>query len=251
MHRKPSDIIADQIRKRRGQLGLNREQLAQECAKLGAPELTYAALTNIETGRRTKEGQRRRDVTVEELLVLAHVLATPPLLLLFPLGTEDEVLLPPNWRGRHPHAAWKWAVGEDEPGFTGEDGRPYADFSEIGETRQWRQEVWERAALPAKLYNGLQPAQDRFRREANRYLHSEAAYGADSPAAKTSWEARQSALQEFARALNDLISAGFKPPAYTEDWHNELISTGLIARPDALPVFRPGESTPKEAGDEQ
>lgn len=239
MHHKPSDVVAAQIRKRREQLGLNREQLSQECAKLGAPELTYAALTNIETGRRAKDGQRRREITVEELLVLAHALATPPLLLLFPLGSEDEVPLPPGWRGQHPHAGWKWAVGEDEPGFIGKDGRLYADFSEIGETGQNRRDVWERTSLPAQLYNALQSAQERFRRENNRYQSSEAAYGPDASSTKSAWESRQSALQDFARALNDLISSGLKTPGYTENWHNELLSTGLISRPDALPVFRP------------
>ncbi len=70
----PSGVIAARVRARRRLIGLNRQQLAERCANAGTSRLTLAALTNIETGRPDSQGRRRREITVEELLVLAAAL---------------------------------------------------------------------------------------------------------------------------------------------------------------------------------
>ncbi|WP_405671417.1 helix-turn-helix domain-containing protein [Streptomyces sp. NBC_01530] len=90
MHSTPSDIIANQVRKRRRQLDMNRQQLAEKCASIGAPQITTAALTNIETGRPDKDGKRRREVSVEELLALAHALSLNPVDLMVPADLSDD-----------------------------------------------------------------------------------------------------------------------------------------------------------------
>ncbi|MER7838433.1 helix-turn-helix transcriptional regulator [Streptomyces sp. NPDC096040] len=90
MHSTPSEVIATQVRKRRRQLDLNRQQLAEKCASIGAPQLTTAALTNIETGRPDKDGKRRREVTVEELLALACALSIHPVDLMVPADLADD-----------------------------------------------------------------------------------------------------------------------------------------------------------------
>lgn len=69
---------------------MNRQQLADKCASIGAPGLTLAALTNIETGRPDKTGKRRRDVTVEELFALACALNIHPVDLMVPGGAAAE-----------------------------------------------------------------------------------------------------------------------------------------------------------------
>lgn len=77
-----SELVAERVKEIRQQRGWSAEQLAARCAELGAPEITRSVIANIETGRRDKDGRRRRDVTVEELLVLAYALdAYPPDLL--------------------------------------------------------------------------------------------------------------------------------------------------------------------------
>ena len=87
----PSAVVAAQIRERRRQLNLNRQELAERCVEGGVPRLTLAALTNIETGRPDDSGKRRRDVTVDELLVLAHALDIHPVgLLVSPTAADDE-----------------------------------------------------------------------------------------------------------------------------------------------------------------
>jgi transcriptional regulator with XRE-family HTH domain len=77
-----TDSISDAAVRRvvglRKMRGLTRDQLAARCAGAGRPELTGPALANIETGRRGPEGQRRRDVTVDELAVLATALDVLP-----------------------------------------------------------------------------------------------------------------------------------------------------------------------------
>jgi transcriptional regulator with XRE-family HTH domain len=90
MHSTPSDAIAAQVRQRRQQLNLNRQQLAEKCASVGAPQITAAALTNIETGRRDAAGKRRREVSVEELLALAVALGVFPVDLIVPGEAEEE-----------------------------------------------------------------------------------------------------------------------------------------------------------------
>src|SRR5689334_15634159 len=73
-----SDLIAAQVKQLRARRGLTVKELASRCAELGGGDLTVNVLTNIEV--------RRRDVSADELLLLAlaldvaptHLLAPPP-----------------------------------------------------------------------------------------------------------------------------------------------------------------------------
>ncbi|WP_367574120.1 helix-turn-helix domain-containing protein [Streptomyces griseoaurantiacus] len=120
-----SEVVASELRRYREVRGLNREQLADACARYGAPHLTYSALVNIETGRKGKDGVRRRDVTVDELAVLARALGVPPVALLFPVGHADEVEAVPG----HPAPVWdalRWFTGEGAlPTKTDDTDRPW------------------------------------------------------------------------------------------------------------------------------
>jgi transcriptional regulator with XRE-family HTH domain len=92
--------VAGRIRFYRKGKGWSVEALSAECARRGAPQLTQAALWNIE--RRATTGRRQRPVAVEELLVLAEALGVPPLLL---------VAAPPSTRCR-------WCSNLPPAGFT-------------------------------------------------------------------------------------------------------------------------------------
>jgi transcriptional regulator with XRE-family HTH domain len=71
----------EQVRRRRG---WTRKELADHCAAIGASHITATVITNLETRRRAS-----RQITIDELLVLAHVLEVPPLFLFAPAdGTE-------------------------------------------------------------------------------------------------------------------------------------------------------------------
>jgi hypothetical protein len=60
---------------------------------VGAPQLTASVIANIESGRRDKQGRRRRHVTVEDLVAFAFALETSPIVLLGPLGGPDRHLV--------------------------------------------------------------------------------------------------------------------------------------------------------------
>jgi transcriptional regulator with XRE-family HTH domain len=78
-----SDVVAARIRAIRKERGLTPGDLAALCASAGASHLTENVIENIESGRRDKEGRRRRDVSVDELFVLAAALGEPVELLLY------------------------------------------------------------------------------------------------------------------------------------------------------------------------
>lgn len=86
-----SDIVGANIRSLRDQNRWTRDELAARCAERFTPPLTAAMITNIELGKRDKQGNRRRDITVDELIVLADAFSVPPAALLPALagGVED------------------------------------------------------------------------------------------------------------------------------------------------------------------
>jgi transcriptional regulator with XRE-family HTH domain len=88
-----SDIVAARIREARKAQRWTTADLAERCADAGHPELTKPVIENIETGRRDKDGRRRRAVTVDELRALADVLRFSPADVLdgLPPGTIGNV----------------------------------------------------------------------------------------------------------------------------------------------------------------
>lgn len=72
-----SERVARAVQTLRRQRGMNRDELAAACQRLGAPKMTAASITNIETGR-PQAGARRRAVTVDELTVFAEVFSLEP-----------------------------------------------------------------------------------------------------------------------------------------------------------------------------
>ncbi len=87
-----SDAVARRIKEARARRGWSAKQLAEKCAERGLSRLTHSVLNNIESGRHNEDGQRKRDVTVDELLGLALVLDVAPVhLLALPEKREVEV----------------------------------------------------------------------------------------------------------------------------------------------------------------
>ncbi|MFF3690685.1 helix-turn-helix domain-containing protein [Streptomyces sp. NPDC002187] len=87
-----SDLVAERVRKVRKSRGMTAQDLAEKCAtpEVGAPEITAQTLSNIETGRRDKDGRRRRAVTVDEFMSLAAALQIQPVDLLVPPELDDD-----------------------------------------------------------------------------------------------------------------------------------------------------------------
>lgn len=102
--------IAEGIRAARKAAGLTMGDVSQGCADRGTAEITEQSVKNLESGRKTS-------MTIADLLVLADVLAVPPVTLLFPLGTHATVEVLPG-REVSTWDALAWFTGEtptDQP----------------------------------------------------------------------------------------------------------------------------------------
>jgi transcriptional regulator with XRE-family HTH domain len=86
-----SDLVGIRVRQARQKRGWTAKELAGRCAKAGAQQISSTVITNLETRRR-----RSREVSVDELLTLAHVLEVPPLQLMLPLGAGERLEVVPG-----------------------------------------------------------------------------------------------------------------------------------------------------------
>jgi len=97
-----SDLAGRRIRQIRERRRWTAKELAARCADVGAPHITATVITNLETRRRVS-----RQITVDELLVLAHVLEVPPVLLFAPLDDSEILEVAPGVElGALDAAAW-------------------------------------------------------------------------------------------------------------------------------------------------
>lgn len=106
------DAIAERVRLYRLKRDWSVRRLAEECAKHGAPQLTAASLGNIERGVDPSAKRKRRDVTVDELMVLAYVLDVPPAMLMLPLGDSTTVEVCPGVEVES-YTALQWMAGKE------------------------------------------------------------------------------------------------------------------------------------------
>jgi transcriptional regulator with XRE-family HTH domain len=206
--------------------GWTVQRLAEECVKSGAGknQLTAAAITNIETGRRDKQsGRRQRLITVDELLLLAHALAVPPVLLLLPVGSNEKVAVTPKV-AVSPGLAWRWINGHTPPVETDEDGRAYGILDK----------PWREVALPLRLHERLQNAMDGALHVAQEVDWARRAGGAERQERAAREQAE--ALERLAEALNAMTQAGFSPWAIPRDWLDQMRDRRLLSSPDSVPV---------------
>ncbi|WP_158692179.1 hypothetical protein [Streptomyces aurantiacus] len=229
-----SDTIAAQVRRHRTRLGMTREQLAAECERLGAVDLTYAAIVSIETGRRKPDGRRRREVTADELLALGLALAVPPLLLMLPLGREQQVPTVPGRAPRDPYTVWKWWTGEETPTLDGPiDGRYVPETQPIGEDGPKWSAAWAESAYPASLY----PEFERRRQAVHRaYLRAEAAgkRKADKRGHTEAWADYTQRLEELANHIEDMARAGLQIPELRPGLIEDMLGLDMLRDPSII-----------------
>lgn len=84
-----SDVVAQRAQELRKRQGLTAKGLAERCALMGAPGMTASVIANIESGRPDLRGRRRRQITLEEWLILAQALHVAPIHLLVPVDDES------------------------------------------------------------------------------------------------------------------------------------------------------------------
>lgn len=151
-----SDTVGERVAQLRRAQGISREDLAALVSGLGWP-MGPAAVTNLESGRRDKEtGLRRREITVDELLVLARALRVPPILLLYPFGEIPRTEIAPGVFGT-PWAGVKWFSGE-----TDLDGVPLEDDPGAAPLVLYRRHESAAAELANVRFNAFSAVRDEF-----------------------------------------------------------------------------------------
>ena len=175
--------VAGQIHRHRKARGWSAQRLSDACAELGM-EFPRTTLADLETGR-------RGHISVAELLVLARALDVPPLLLMFPVGTEAETEVLPG-QSRPAFRAAQWFTGEGSfPGPDDADTVIPADPQNCG------------AAWPLALYR----ARDRvFEEEMRAMAHAK---NMDERAAASATDAEREAFTAAATAQR-LVAEGFR-----------------------------------------
>ncbi|MGW3228744.1 helix-turn-helix transcriptional regulator [Kitasatospora sp. NPDC001095] len=96
--------IADEVKRRRSELGMSAEALAARCAELGYP-LSRQVIAKLESGS-------RNGPTPAELLVLARALQMPAVALVLPLR-QGPTTRPTPLLESSPWEAVAWFTGED------------------------------------------------------------------------------------------------------------------------------------------
>ncbi|MEU4210011.1 helix-turn-helix transcriptional regulator [Streptomyces sp. NPDC026206] len=87
-HQSASEVVAERVQELRKRQGLTAKDLAERCRLIGAPGLTASVIANIESGRPDLNGRRRRQVTLEEWLILAQALHVAPIHLVVPIDDD-------------------------------------------------------------------------------------------------------------------------------------------------------------------
>lgn len=134
------ELIARRIRHYRQTQGLTQQAVSDRTEKLGA-RISRDNLAKIETAP-----GRAESLPVVDMLVLAAALDVPPVLLLLPLGEEEEVMITPGVPV-HPHLALDWIVGRET-------------FTRDGYSAPWDEKAFARNAQPCRAFDRLRWLQD-------------------------------------------------------------------------------------------
>lgn len=182
--------IADEVKRRRTELGWSAQKLSDECAALGF-DFPRSTLADLESGR-------RKQVSVPELVALAAALHIPPLLLVYPVGRQAETeMLPGVTRPAFRAAEW----------FSGAAFLPGPDgggvVTKITPNVEWPGQALVLYRDHDRVFNAEQEALDGARTGPNATAWHQLALG---------FRAERERLQGRAREL------GIRPPDVPEVW---------------------------------
>ncbi len=232
--RRASDLIGERIKQIRDRRGMTAKQLAARCKEIGAPEITAPVIANIETGRRGPDGKRRRDVTVDEVLILAYALEVPPILLLLPRGGTEKLQITPD-AGMDLMTAAAWAAGDDNA-FRAISGQAVPATEE--DRKRWFQ--WRKDARPVDLLRNMwlwlqMLAEEEHSADPLAVGDVERANRqhvlADKAVARQGGDPPRQVVQAIANLLNWLISLGFEPPPVSRSVAERLKDGDLLEHP--------------------
>ncbi|MFE7286712.1 helix-turn-helix domain-containing protein [Streptomyces noursei] len=99
--------VAKEVRRRRKELGMSAQSLADACEEIGHP-IPRNVIANMESGRRAS-------LPLVDVMVLAEALHTNPICLIYPVGYVEQVQKLPLRHSEQTWDAMRWFTGA-EPG---------------------------------------------------------------------------------------------------------------------------------------
>lgn len=189
--RRLNEIIGREVQRYRKRRPFTAEQLSDRCAELGLP-ISRSKIANLENGRARQEG-----ISVAELMVIGAALDVPPVLLMFPVRSQDEIeMLPGN--PATPWVAYQWFAGDEALSKYDTEGRRRALLLDRDDDPVAR---WADNRYPLEL---MQQYRDRVRAAVMERNDLTAGSGDEDRARR--------ALIELARTRDLMRRSGVTPP---------------------------------------
>lgn len=197
--KRPSKVVAEQVRRWRGKRSLTVEQLADRVRTLGG-DLERVNLTKLEN--------ERRGLSLDEGLLLAAALDVPPAVLFFGLGEERRVAVTPKVV-LHPHLAAEWLAGAGP----------------LGRLETLADAEWREGAAPLRLHQRLRKAQEAAHRAQKDVRDAE--FVGEEAAIHKARRRFGGALRDLANILVEMRAAGITPPKMPREWTDAMQSLGI------------------------
>lgn len=216
-----SDLAGHRIREFRQRRGWTAKELADRCAEAGAPHITATVITNLETRRR-----RTRQITLDELLVLACVLKVPPILLFLPLNDGERLeITPAISTDPVPSALWL-------SGLIASPNMP--DIADDDQSLRWGQ-------LAAEGVVSIELLLDVWAWASTYLWISQALAKGDPPPLGVSRENAEHVVENapfrLGKAIDMLIAKGITPPRLPRSLVDDLKARNALLNPGQVPVW--------------
>ncbi|UQA94549.1 helix-turn-helix domain-containing protein [Streptomyces halobius] len=160
--------VAREVRRRRKELGMSAQDLADACEEIGYP-IPRNVIANMESGRRA-------NLPLVDVMVLAQALNTAPICLIYPVGYVEEMQRLPL---QHPASTWdglSWFTGEALELGTDDDMLRYFRAHHAAEKEVMAAQQGEmRARLEVNLPSGTVSKAEALRAQAHHTQEAEEA----------------------------------------------------------------------------
>lgn len=200
--KRPSEVLAEQVKEWRRRRNLSAQQLADRIAELGGT-LDRVAVSKLENGQ--------RGVSLDEALMLADALNVPPPVLILGIGAEDRVAISDR-SVIHPGLALEW--------FTGADTLAASNRFGASNLREWHE-----AAEPLRLERTHKQIAGQVS-NADSNLRS-AEYKGDERITRKARAEFADALRELAGIVQHMRGRGIEPAGMPNEWVDKMKELGF------------------------
>jgi transcriptional regulator with XRE-family HTH domain len=199
--KRPSEVVAGQVRRWRRERGLSAADLAARISDLGG-RMSRVTITKIEG--------RRHGVSLDDALILAAALRVPPAVLMFDLENREPVAIAPEVT-IHPRLAARWLAGEELAASNG---------AVLGPMSEWM--------LPKAILRHHERLVERQEEVHSRESAVKAAeFVNDDARAREERIGFYRALKRLADERTAMRMAGIDPPRLPARWSKMMAEAGI------------------------